>query len=374
MSFIRRHIWIALVGAELRRARGRGQRDRQRRRGDQHRPARASRVAHRALHGIGAAAPARAVPCTAIVVVRHQAGFVTVTLRSRPVESVSGQQLTLTEGTKTRDLQDGHADDPRRRPGPRQPPEGDAVADIKPGQRVIVVQAPEADVRDARTTSARPVPGRRPVEPGGRGRRGRPASATRRPSARDRPERRLAPVRAERRESARTCGARAVEVRGAGAEQSELRAAVGQQLGLLARCGWRRSTRRRRAPARGSDRSSSSTASGVLDVPERVRPHGDAAGVVDRLDRLARPTGPRAAGRPGGPRSGRPPGTPRGRAALGRQPRRVRRVGDHGLGQVRPADRLALRCARGSRRVVELEAELLQGVDHRAARRSRSAR
>ena len=77
----------------------------------------------------------------------------------------------------------------------------------------------------------------------------------------------------------------AVEVGGAGAEQAERCAARGDQLGLLARVG----------DVEGLDAVDAERVEavdrrehfvGVGEVPERVRPHGDAAGVVDRLDRL----------------------------------------------------------------------------------------
>jgi hypothetical protein len=80
---------------------------------------------------------------------------------------------------------------------------------------------------------------------------------------------------------------------------------------------------------------------GVVDVPERMRPDGDAARGVDDLDRLGHRR-PRA-------RDVRA----RARHEVGReqlvladdallpQPRGVRGMGEHGVGQVRAADRLA---------------------------------
>ncbi len=76
-----------------------------------------------------------------------------------------------------------------------------------------------------------------------------------------------------------------VEVGGAGAEQAQLGAAVGEQLGLLAGVGDVEGL-----DAVDAERVEAVDAGehflGVLDVPEGVRPDGDAAGLVDRLDGL----------------------------------------------------------------------------------------
>ncbi len=78
---------------------------------------------------------------------------------------------------------------------------------------------------------------------------------------------------------------RSVEVGGAGGEQAQLGAAVGEQLGVLACVG----------DVEGLDAVDPERVEAldrgqhfpwIGDVPERVRPDGDAAGVVDRLDGL----------------------------------------------------------------------------------------
>jgi hypothetical protein len=86
------------------------------------------RFARRAVHGS--------------VVVRTKTGFATVTFDRGTVNSVNGQQLTMTEGTakasyKTITLtipSTAHVRDNRQKA---------SLSDLKAGQRVIVVQAPK---------------------------------------------------------------------------------------------------------------------------------------------------------------------------------------------------------------------------------------
>ena len=60
------------------------------------------RLAARAVHGD--------------LIVPTKTGFIAVAFDRGTVKSVSGQQLTLTEGTRHGRLQDGHAHDPDHRP------------------------------------------------------------------------------------------------------------------------------------------------------------------------------------------------------------------------------------------------------------------
>ena len=99
----------------------------------------------------------------------------------------------------------------------------------------------------------------------------------------------------------------------------------------------------------------------VVDVPERVRPHRHAAGGVDDLDRLldgrprARDVRLRARHQVGREQLLLPAN------ALAREPLGVVRVREHGVGEMRPPDALAVH----ELVVVEREAELAQAVGHR---------
>jgi hypothetical protein len=84
----------------------------------------------------------------------------------------------------------------------------------------------------------------------------------------------------------------------------------------------------------------------VVEVPERVRPDGDAAGAVDQVDRVG---DGRVRAAHEARRSRHEVGLEDLRGvgqALGREPLRVARVGDDRLGEVRAADRLAGGAAR----------------------------
>lgn len=82
-------------------------------------------------------------------VVHTRAGFVTVTFDRGVVKSVSGQQLTLTEGTRKATYKtvtltipaDARIRDNRRKA---------TLSDVKPGQRAVVVQWPQRTVVVAR--------------------------------------------------------------------------------------------------------------------------------------------------------------------------------------------------------------------------------
>jgi hypothetical protein len=102
----------------------------------------------------------------------------------------------------------------------------------------------------------------------------------------------------------------------------------------------------------------------LVEVPERMRPDGDAAGRVYDLDRLrdGRPAAGDVGLRPGD-QVGREEGVAAVDALVG-QPPGVGRVGEHGIGQVGAADRLAGPPARLQGRVVQLEAQLAQAVGH----------
>ena len=164
-------------------------------------------------------------------------------------------------------------------------------------------------------------------------------AAERAKSARDRAERRRAPVCAEgsKRANSRWVGPWKSEepVLSRPSSRSD-RPAARPARGY----GWRRSTPRRRGPRRGSGRSSSTPHRDPY-VPERVGPHGHAAGVVDRLDRLGHGgLGAGAEGRPAVDQVGH-----KERRAfvepLGAQPLRIGGVVDRRVGEMRAPDRLA---------------------------------
>jgi hypothetical protein len=84
------------------------------------------------------------------VVVKTATGFGTVTFNRGKVDSVSGQQLTMTDGTRkasyktvTLTIPSAAVVRDNRRPA--------ALSDLKSGQRVLVVQAPERTFVIART-------------------------------------------------------------------------------------------------------------------------------------------------------------------------------------------------------------------------------
>ena len=75
-------------------------------------------------------------------VVATKNGFVTITVDRGRVQSVNGQQLTLTEGTKTATYKTVIADHSDQRQGPRQR-QARSLGDVKAGQRATVVQGPQ---------------------------------------------------------------------------------------------------------------------------------------------------------------------------------------------------------------------------------------
>ena len=84
------------------------------------------------------------------LVVKTKTGFGTVTFDRGKVDSVSGQQLTMTEGTRkasyktvTVTIPGGAVVRDNRKPA--------ALSDVKAGQRVLVVQAPQRTFVIART-------------------------------------------------------------------------------------------------------------------------------------------------------------------------------------------------------------------------------
>ena len=99
------------------------------------------------------------------------------------------------------------------------------------------------------------------------------------------PRLRLEAVGLEREEAGEQAVLGPVEVGGAGAEQAERGAALGQQLGLLAGVGHVEGLHPVDAE-RAEALDAREHLVGIGDVPEGVRPDGDAAGVVDRLDGL----------------------------------------------------------------------------------------
>jgi hypothetical protein len=94
---------------------------------------------------------ARAVQGSAVV--HTQDGFSTVTFERGRVDSVSGQQLTLTEGTRTAGYKtvtvtipaNAVVRDNRRKA---------TLSDVKPGQRALVLAAPKRTYVIARTPKA----------------------------------------------------------------------------------------------------------------------------------------------------------------------------------------------------------------------------
>ena len=155
-----------------------------------------------------------------------------------------------------------------------------------------------------------------------------------------------------------------VEVGRAGGEEPALGAGVVEQQRLLARVGDVEDLDAVEAVGpEGVDRGDHRR--GVVDVPERVRPHGHPARRVDDADRLGD-------GRAGAAdvrrRTRHEVGREEGVAAVDAllaQALGVRGVGEHRVGEVRAAQRQAGVPALGERAVVELEPELAQAVRHR---------
>ncbi len=94
------------------------------------------RLAARAVHGT--------------IVVRTRTGFATVTFDRGTVQSVSGQQLTLTEGTSGAAYKTVTLNIPATA-RVRDNRQWASLSALKPGQRVIVVQAPKRTFVIART-------------------------------------------------------------------------------------------------------------------------------------------------------------------------------------------------------------------------------
>jgi hypothetical protein len=86
------------------------------------------------------------------VVVHTRQGFVSVTFERGRVDSVSGQQLTLTEGTRTASYQTVTQTIPAGATV-RDDGQSASLSDLKTGQRVIVVQAPKRTFVIAHTPS-----------------------------------------------------------------------------------------------------------------------------------------------------------------------------------------------------------------------------
>jgi hypothetical protein len=87
------------------------------------------------------------------LVVHTKQGFVTVTFDRGKADSVSGQQLTMTEGTKKASYKTVTLTIPTTAIV-RDDRQKATLADVKPGQRVIVVQAPKRTLVVARTPRA----------------------------------------------------------------------------------------------------------------------------------------------------------------------------------------------------------------------------
>jgi hypothetical protein len=84
------------------------------------------------------------------LVVKTKAGFVAVTFERGTVQSVAGQQLTMTEGTKTASYKTVILTIPSNALI-RDDRQKATLSDLKPGQRVIVVTAPKRTFVVART-------------------------------------------------------------------------------------------------------------------------------------------------------------------------------------------------------------------------------
>lgn len=90
-------------------------------------------------------------------VVHTKAGFRTITVDRGVVDSVAGQQLTITEGTRTATYRtvtltisaNARVRDDRQ---------ASSLSSVKAGQRVLVVTAPQHTLVVARTPRAKPAP------------------------------------------------------------------------------------------------------------------------------------------------------------------------------------------------------------------------
>jgi hypothetical protein len=87
------------------------------------------------------------------LVVPSKQGFVTVTFDRGKVDSVSGQQLTITEGTRKASYKNVTVTIPTTAIV-RDDRQKASLSDLKAGQRVIVVQAPKRTLVVARTPRA----------------------------------------------------------------------------------------------------------------------------------------------------------------------------------------------------------------------------
>jgi hypothetical protein len=87
------------------------------------------------------------------VVVHTKKGFVTVTFNRGKVDSVNGQQLTITEGTRKATYKTATLSIPAAALV-RDNRQKATLSDLKPGQRVTVVSAPKRTLVVARTPRA----------------------------------------------------------------------------------------------------------------------------------------------------------------------------------------------------------------------------
>ena len=116
-------------------------------------PAQTAHVAGRGHHRRGGLTRLARRAVHADVVIHTRSGFVTATLDRGKVDSVSGQQLKLTEGTKRATYKtvtltipaSARVRDDRQRA---------SLSAVKPGQRVLVLQAPKRTFVIARTPKA----------------------------------------------------------------------------------------------------------------------------------------------------------------------------------------------------------------------------
>jgi hypothetical protein len=115
-------------------------------RGSGHAGARAAKLRAGALRRL-----AHAVQGSAVV--RTANGFATVTFERGKVASVSGQQLTITEGTRKATYKTVTVTVPANAVV-RDNRQTATLADVKPGQRVLVLAAPKRTYVIARTPKA----------------------------------------------------------------------------------------------------------------------------------------------------------------------------------------------------------------------------
>jgi hypothetical protein len=103
--------------------------------------------------GTAACAGWRCAPGHGDVVVRTKAGFFTVTFDRGKVDSVSGRQLTITEGTKKASYKTVTLTIPTGATV-RDDRHTASLSDLKAGQRVLVLKAPKRTFVIARTPRA----------------------------------------------------------------------------------------------------------------------------------------------------------------------------------------------------------------------------